>query len=163
MFQDMGYDLVNNIGGKWMVGLDDLRSCSRNGKSWPETVIEHLVRREGRPSRAQVHAMNLGDWNRCSQDPTLPRPHLRIGSGGEGIFCQRSLPTWRLLKVSSSFSLFLYVWLLLWGSFSFAVANDFATLLLSSHYSTVEVFSNFNDAVILRINSRKSIVFEGLG
>ena len=59
--------------------------CSRNAKSWPEAVIEHLVGRQSQPSRAQVHAMSLSDWKGCSQDPPLPRPHFRAGSRGKGI------------------------------------------------------------------------------
>ena len=35
--------------------------CSGNAKSWPETVIEHLVGRQGQPKGAQVHAMHLID------------------------------------------------------------------------------------------------------
>ena len=34
---------------------------SRNTKSWLETVIEHLVGRQGQPRGAQVHAMLLSD------------------------------------------------------------------------------------------------------
>jgi len=59
-------------------------TCSRNAKSKPEAVIEHQVGRKGQPRGAQVHAMTLSDWNGCSQDPPLPRPHLRAGSGGKG-------------------------------------------------------------------------------
>jgi len=36
--------------------------CRRNAKSWPETVIEHLVGRQGQPREAQVQAMHLSDW-----------------------------------------------------------------------------------------------------
>ena len=83
--------------------------------------------------------MLLSDWKGWNQDPTFPRPHLRVGSGGEGICCWRSLPTWGLPVVSGSFPLFLCLWLLRLGSFWFAVAKDFAILLLSqyfpSHYS----------------------------
>jgi len=32
-----------------------------------------------------VHAMQLSDWKGWNQVPPLPRPHLRVGSGGEGI------------------------------------------------------------------------------
>ena len=32
--------------------------CSRNAELWPETVMEHLVGRQGQPRGAQVHAMN---------------------------------------------------------------------------------------------------------
>ena len=42
----------------------DVGQCSRNAKSQPETVIEHLVGRQGQPRGAQLYAM--------SQDPPLP-------------------------------------------------------------------------------------------
>lgn len=32
-----------------------------------------------------MHSMNLSDQKRWSQDPSLPWPHLRVGSGGKGI------------------------------------------------------------------------------
>ena len=35
-----------------------------------------------------MHAMNLSDQKGWSQDPLLPRPHLRVGSGAEGIFLE---------------------------------------------------------------------------
>ena len=44
--------------------------------------------RQGQPRGAQVHAMYLSDWKGWSQDPPLPRPHLRVGSGGEGILLE---------------------------------------------------------------------------
>src|SRR5699024_7847101 len=65
--------------------LEYLGQCSRNAKSCLETVIEHLVGRQGQPRGAQVYAMHLSDWEGCSQDPPLPRPHLRVGSGNESI------------------------------------------------------------------------------
>ena len=34
---------------------------------------------------AQLHATHLSDWKGCSQDPPLPRLHLRVGSGDKGI------------------------------------------------------------------------------
>ena len=39
--------------------------------------------RQGQPRAAQVYAMYLSDQKGWSQDPPLPRPHLRVGSGGE--------------------------------------------------------------------------------
>ena len=42
--------------------------CSGNAKSWPEPVIEHLVGRQGQPTGAQVHAVQLSDWKGWSQD-----------------------------------------------------------------------------------------------
>ena len=68
--------------------------CSRNTKSWPEAVIEHLMGRQGQPRGAQLYAVHLSDQKSWSQDPPLPRPRLRVGSGGEGISCWRFLPTW---------------------------------------------------------------------
>ena len=68
-----------------------LVSCSRDARSEPEAVIKHLVGRQGQPRGAQVLAMHLSDWKGCSQDPPLPRPHLRVSSGGEGITGWRSL------------------------------------------------------------------------
>ena len=53
-----------------------------------ETVIEHLVGRQGQPRGAQVHEMFLSDQMRWSQDAPLPRPHLRVGSGGRGILLE---------------------------------------------------------------------------
>ena len=53
--------------------------CSWNAKSQLEPVIEHLVGRQGQRRGAQVYA------RRWSQDPPLPRPHLKVGSRGEGI------------------------------------------------------------------------------
>jgi len=35
-----------------------------------------------------VQATQLSDWKRWSQDPPLPRPHLRVGSGDKGIFLE---------------------------------------------------------------------------
>ena len=69
--------------GKFLIFLKDL--CSGNAKPWPEPVIEHLVGRQGQPRGAQVHAMHLSDQKGLSQDPPLPRPHLRVDRGGIGI------------------------------------------------------------------------------
>ena len=49
-------------------------------------MIEHLVGRQGQSRGAQVHAMDdQKDW---SQDPPLPRPHLRFGSGGQAVLLE---------------------------------------------------------------------------
>jgi len=50
--------------------------------------MEHLVRRQGQSRGAQVQAMYLSDQKGWSQDPPFPRPHLRVGSGGEGILLE---------------------------------------------------------------------------
>ena len=50
--------------------------------------MEHLVGRQGQPRGAQVHALHLSDWKKWGQDPPLPRPHLRVGSGGTGILLE---------------------------------------------------------------------------
>jgi len=65
-----------------------LQRCSRNAKSQLEPVIEHLVGRQGQPRGVQVHATHLSDQKGWSQDPPLPRPHLRVGSGGKDLLLQ---------------------------------------------------------------------------
>jgi len=67
--------------------------CRGNAESQLEPVIEHLVGRQGQPRAAQLHALHLNDQKGWSQDPPRPRAHLRVGSGGKGISCWRSLPT----------------------------------------------------------------------
>ena len=47
-----------------------------------------------------MHSMYLSDEKEGSQNPSLPRPHLRVGNGGEGSLA-RFLPTRGLPKVSS--------------------------------------------------------------
>jgi len=42
------------------------------------------VGKQGQPRGAQLHSMNLSDQKGWSQDPPLPSPHARVGSGGEG-------------------------------------------------------------------------------
>ena len=64
------------------------RITQSNHQSQPEPVMEHLVGRQGQPKGAQLHAMYLSDWKGRSQDPPLPRLHLRVGSGGEGILLE---------------------------------------------------------------------------
>ena len=44
--------------------------------------------RQGQPRGAQGSATHLCDWKGGSQDPPLPRPLLRVGSGGEGILLE---------------------------------------------------------------------------
>ena len=91
----------SNLGEGWfMMNQKPLCDCSGNAKSFPETVIEHLAGRHGHPRGAQGQAMNLSNWKGWSQNPSLPKPHLRVGSGGKGISCWRSLPTCGLLRVS---------------------------------------------------------------
>ena len=107
---------------------------SGNAKSWPEPVMEHLVRRQGQARGAQVCVVHLSGWKRWSQDPPLPRPHLRVGSGGEGISYWGFVYASGFSKVSSSFPLFLYFWLLPLVLFSVVVAKDFAILLLLWYY-----------------------------
>jgi len=53
-----------------------------------ESMIEHLVGRQGRPRGAQVQAMQLSGQKGWSQDPPRPRPHLRAGSGGKGVLLE---------------------------------------------------------------------------
>ena len=60
----------------------------------PESVIEHLVRRQSQTRGAQVHAVNLSDWKGWSQDPSLSRPCCRVGSGGKGILLEIPAYLW---------------------------------------------------------------------
>jgi len=78
---------------------------SRNAKSWLEAVIEHLVGRQGQPRGAQLHAMQLSDQKGWSQNPPLPRPLLRVGSGGEGILLE--IPVY--LRPSGGKQLFFFI------------------------------------------------------
>ena len=85
-----------------------LGSCSENAESWPDPVIEHLVGGQGQSRGAQVHAMYLSDQKEWSQDPSLPRLHLRAGSGDESVslYICMSLSPGGLLKVRSFFCCF---------------------------------------------------------
>ena len=58
-------------------------------KSGLETVIEHLVGRQGQPKGAQVYAMHLSNGKGFGQVSFLPRPHLSVGSGGKGISLEK--------------------------------------------------------------------------
>ena len=60
-----------------------------------------------------MHAMYVSDWKGWSQDPPLPRPHLRAGNGGEGI----SLQTPVYLMPSKAKQLFLHFFLCLTVAF----------------------------------------------
>jgi len=74
-------------------------------------VTEHLVGRQGQHRAAQVHAVYLSYQKGWSQDPPLPGPHLRVGSGGTGISSgdhRVSDDFIGFLKVSSFFLLFLH-------------------------------------------------------
>ena len=44
--------------------------------------------RQGQTRGAQVHAMYLSDQEGWSQDPPLPRTHLRIGRGSKSILLE---------------------------------------------------------------------------
>ena len=67
---------------------------SGNAKWQLEVVIEHLVGRQGQAMEAQVRAMPLRDWKEWSLAPPLPRPHLRVGSGGNGVLLEISVWVW---------------------------------------------------------------------
>jgi len=111
--------------------------CTRNPKSQLEMVIEHLVGRQGQPRGAQVHAMQPNDQKGWSQNPPLPQPHLRAGSGGGGLLLAVSVYLGSL-KVSSFFPLCLCLQLLHLSKFSLAEALDPAALMsllcFSLHY-----------------------------
>jgi len=50
--------------------------------------MDHLVGRQAQPRGAQVHAVHLNDQKGWTQDPPLPRPDLRVDSGGRGILLE---------------------------------------------------------------------------
>lgn len=58
--------------------LGYLTPYSGNVQSQLEVVIENLVGKQGQPTGAQMHAMFLSEQKEWSQDPRLPRPHLRL-------------------------------------------------------------------------------------
>ena len=58
---------------------------------WSHSLNQWLstwLGRQGQPRGVQVYAMYLSDWKGRSQVPTLPRPHLRVGSGGKDILLE---------------------------------------------------------------------------
>jgi len=60
--------------------------CSGNANDQVMTwIIDWVPGRKAGPTRLTGRG-----W---SQDPPLPRPHLRIGSGRKGVSCRTSLPT----------------------------------------------------------------------
>jgi len=46
-------------------------------------LTEHLVGRQGQPRGAQLYAICSSDQKGWNQDPPLPIPHLRVGSGSK--------------------------------------------------------------------------------
>ena len=112
--------------------------------------------------------MHVSDRKVWSQDPPLPRPYLRVDSGGEGI----SLANPAYLRPSKGkqifffclfVCLFLCPWLLLqWGLFSFAAALDCAILLLllyfPSYYSPISLQKGNSGLIALYLAVRMSLV-----
>ena len=90
--------------------------------------------------------MQLSNWKGWSQHPPLPRSHLRVGSGGEGIYLEipvyvrpskgKQLPPPSNPFVSVSMGAAC-------GLFIISCQQDFTTLLPSlyfpSHYSITEL------------------------
>jgi len=95
-----------------------------------------------------VQARHLCGWKGWSQDPPLPRPHLRVGSGGKGI----SPEILAYLRPSKGKQLFSFVSTstapLHWGLSSLTAAWDSTTPLLllcfPSHHSITGRFSSFS-------------------
>ena len=110
--------------------------CSGNAKSWLEPVIEHLGM-QGQPRGAQLHAMHLSYQKGWRQDPTLPRPHIRAGSGGKDILLE--IPDyWRSSKGKQIFFFF--------SSASVSTAAAFGLVLTCcslglGHLTTITVLS----------------------
>ena len=80
--------------------------------------------RQGQPKGVQVYATHLSNWKGWSQDPPLHRPHLRVGSGDEGISLE-SPAYWRSSK-GKQFFFFFFVGLFV---FWFFVGLFFLSLL----------------------------------
>ena len=99
--------------------------------------------RQGQARGAQVHAMYLSGRKGWSQDPPLPRPHLRAGSGSKSISLE--IPACLGLSEGKQLlsCLFLCLWLLYLSKSSIAVAWEFAALLsllcFPWHYSVIPV------------------------
>ena len=80
--------------------------------------------------------MQLTDQKDWSQDPPLPRPHLRVGSGGKDVLLE--IPAYVRPSKGKQFFSFVSVSMLCLCLCLFVAAEDFATLLLlyfPSHYS----------------------------
>ena len=75
-----------------------MTTCSRNVKSGPEAVIEHLVGRQSQPRGAQVQP------ERLEPGPTPSQTSFKGWQWRWGYLVWRSLPTCDLLRVSSFFS-----------------------------------------------------------
>ena len=90
---------------------------------------------EGRANpRSSVHPMHLSDWKGWCQDPPLPRPRLRVGSGDKGV----SLEITVYLRPSEAEQLFSFV------SASMAVAFGLVLIYCSQrlcHPTIVAVLS----------------------
>ena len=112
------------------------QECSTNAESQLEPVIEHLVGRYGQPRGAQMHALPLSDWKVWSQDSPIPRPQLRVGSGGKGVSLEISV---YLGSSKGKQFLLLFLCLLHLSMFLLVAAWGFAILLLllcfPLHYS----------------------------
>ena len=100
----------------------EMLSCSLN--QWLKTWL----RRQGQPRGAQVYVINLSDWKGCSQDPPLPRPHLRLAVEA-GVSYWRSLCVWDIPRVSRFFFSFVSVSMAAVFGLILIAAEDFATLL----------------------------------
>jgi len=70
-----------NIRAGALEAVSFLLGCSLTSRCQKQPVIEYLVRRQGQTRGAQVYAVHLSGQMGWSQDPSLPRPHLRVGRG----------------------------------------------------------------------------------
>ena len=77
---------------------------------------------------AQVHAVHLSNQKGWSQDPPLPSPHLRVGSGDRDVLLE--IPVYlRLFEGKQLFGFISCPGLLHLSKSSLAAAWDFAALL----------------------------------
>ena len=113
--------------------------CGKNAKLWLEAVTEHLVGRQGQPRGAQVQTMYLSDCTWWSQDPSLSRPHLRVGSGVKGILLE--IPVY--LKPSKGKQIFFFPFVSV-STEAYPCLLQPRTLLLYCHFCIFHVLQHYS-------------------
>jgi len=118
---------------------------SGNAKLKPETVIEHLVGRQGQPRGAQLCVMCMSDQKGRSQDLPLSRPRLSVRSGGKGISLERPSKGKQLLSLISVPTAVVYEWILTHCSLvscSSAIIVVLSSMLQGRYLIVVKYFWN---------------------
>ena len=89
----------------------------------------------------QCNAPHLSDRKGCSQDPPLPRPHLRVGSGGVGDPCWGSLHIWGLFWWVNLPSLFATLFAISVCSIRIIITPYYSRQILLICFTTTLTFS----------------------